>query len=280
MKIRKAVVIATDSSRLFIPAEMMPLIDRPIIQYVIDEISLAGIEEVLIVLGDNSESLIKYFEINGNFDHDTSSMSLKSAMVYFTKYQYIHDYAGAILSAKRFVGEEPFALLNGTQLYVNQSEPVIKQAVDAYQYLNHSILVFQESSNPLELVEATPADEDYYDIKKVSLRSADDNCTDKLNSEGQYNLCGRSVLRPEIFSYLEHFHNRTEGKKSFIDAMNKMLGDQKFYGLRIDGGKYDLSTKSGYIKSVIDLALDRYDLKDEIEKHIGEKMSMNAGIST
>lgn len=280
MKIKKAVVIATDSSRLFIPAEMMPLIDRPIIQYVIDEISQAGIEEVLIVLGDNSESLIKYFEINGNFDHDTSSMALKSAMVYFTKYQYIHDYAGAILSAKRFVGDEPFALLNGTQLYVNQTEPAIKQAVDAYQYLNHSILVMQETANPVEAVEAVLADEDYYDIKQVSLRSPDDNCKDQLTSEGQLSLCGRSVLRPEIFSYLEHYHDKTEGRSTFIEAMNKMLKDQKFYGIRIDGGKYDLSTKSGYIKSVIDLALDRYDLKEEIEKHIGEKMSMNAGIST
>lgn len=278
MKIKKAVVIATDSSRLFIPAEMMPLIDRPIIQYVIDEISKAGIEEVLIVLGDNSESLIKYFEINGNFDHDTSSMALKSAMVYFTKYQYIHDYAGAILSARRFVGEEPFALLNGTQFFVNQSEPVIKQAVDAFHYLNHSVLVIQKTNNPIEQVNAVKSEEDYYDIKGVCLRTPDENTTGGCSEYSNLHLCGRSVLRPEIFSYLEHFHNKAEGRKSFITALDQMLRDQKIFGLLIDSEKYDLSTKSGYIKSVIDLALDRYDLKDEIEKHIGEKLSVNTSV--
>lgn len=274
MKVKKAVVIATESGRLSIPTEMIPLIDKPIIQYVVDEISQAGIEEVLIVLGENSDALIKHFEMNGNYDHDTSSMALKSAMVYFTKYPSVNDYAGAILSAKRFVGEEAFALLNATQIFVNQGEPVIKQVVDAYKYLKHSVLAIQETNSPFETLKAQLGDEDYYTIHSVALKGAEPL------GENSLNLCGRAVLRPEIFSYLEHCHNSSNlnGRQGFIDAMDKMMGDQKFYGILIPGEKYDLSTKTGYIKSVIDLALDHSEFKEEIERHIGERMSSSVSV--
>lgn len=267
MNIKKAVVIATESGQSSIPTEMMPLIDKPIIQYVIDEISEAGIKEVLIILGENSDTLMRLFEKSGQYDHDTSSISLNTATVYFSKHSAGQDYASAILSARRFVGEEPFALLNGTEIFTNQTEPAIKQVINAYRYLRHSVLGLRESGDQREVVRAKLGDEDYYTIQDIHTTN-----TKALTDKNLY-LCGRAVFRPEIFSYLEYFQNIDTGRKGFIQAVDKMLKDQKVYGILIPGGKHDLSTQAGYIKSIIDLALDHNDFKDEIGRHIGQRMN-------
>jgi UTP--glucose-1-phosphate uridylyltransferase len=268
MNIKKAVVIATESGQGSIPTEMMPLIDKPIIQYVIDEISEAGIKEVLIVLGENSDSLMKLFEKSGQYDPKTSSVSINKATVYFSKQAAGQDYASAILSARRFVGEEPFALLNGTEIFTNQVEPAIKQVLNAYRYLRHSVVGLQKNGTTKEVVEAKIDDEDFYSIQSVHL-----NNTHVPKDKALY-LCGRAVFRPEIFSYLEYYQNKDCGRSGFIEAVDKMLKDQKVYGIAIPGEKYDLSTQAGYIKSIIDLALDHNDFKEEIEKHIGERMNV------
>lgn len=256
MKIRKAVVIATETNRSNMAVEMMPLIDKPLIEYVMEEIEGSGIEEVLIILGENSDALIQHFKAGCN----------KRPMVYFTRVASVTDYAEAVLCSKSFVGNEPFVLVNGAQVFMNQSEPVTKQLLEAYKYLKHSVLAMQQKGQIFELIDAAHEEEDFYSISGISLESKG------VESSGAYNFCGRSVLRADIFDYLSTVEERTFGYHDFTSALNRMMKDQRFYGVLIKGEQYDLTTHSGYIKSMIDLALERSDLKHEIERHIGERM--------
>lgn len=256
MQIRKAVIITTESEKSNVQMEMMPLIDRPLFQYVIDEIEQSGIEEVLVVVGKNSDTLINHFK-----NHTQSRVT-----IYFMRIENLTNYAEAILSAKYFVGNEPFVLLNSTQVFTNQTEPVTKQIIEAYKYLKHSVLAMQEKSSIFEVIEAQLDEEEYYSINRIHLEACPhENAT-------HMNFCGRSVLRPDIFNYLEGKSEKGKGYYNFIEALDLMMADQKFYGVLIKGEPYDLMKHSGYIKCMIDLALDRSDLRGEIEKHIGERV--------
>jgi UTP--glucose-1-phosphate uridylyltransferase len=261
MKVKKAVVIANELNRV----EMIPLIDKPIIRLVIEEVVNAGIKEILIVLGENRDDIVKHFEDQSTYDYETSSLFMGDATIYFTKCirkteEIKTHFKDALLCSRRFVGDDPFLLLSSNHIFINEKELISRQIIEGYEYLKNSVIALASGTLSDTNLEMEDEDDGHYLIKSLAFLDS--------KRKTEFSLGGRYALRPEIFIYLE----RSEG---FVDALDSMSKDIKIYGLKMDQKNYDMATKSDYVKSIIDLAMERNDLKDEIKKHMSNHLSIS-----
>ena len=283
-KVRKAVIPAAGLGTRFLPAtkalakEMLPIVDIPTIQYIIEEAVASGIEEVLVITNSNKHAMENHFDVNYELEERLKASGKDKqvklirdianlANIYYIRQKEPKGLGHAILCAKTFIGEEPFAVLLGDDVVVNKnSKPALKQLIDAYEQTKSSVVGVQ-----------TVAKEDVckYGIVELDRMHSHEGRLVKLSSmvekpeidksPSQMAVLGRYVLTPEIFELLETQESGAGG-----EAIKRLMDRQAVYAYDFEGVRYDVGDKFGFIKATIDFALDRDELHNQVLEYIKE----------
>lgn len=283
-KVRKAVIPAAGFGTRFLPAtkslpkEMLSIIDKPTLQFVVEEAVKAGITDILIILSKNKESIINHFDRNYELEEHLKNKrknkeinELKKldnlANIFYTRQDSPKGLGHAISLAESFVGDEPFAVLLGDDVVIGET-PAIGQLIDAYDKYQTTILGIQkvedEDVNKYGIMDGEKIDEDVFSISKMiekpKLREAPTNLA----------ILGRYVITPKIFEILKTQKPGVGNEIQLTDALFNLSKFEKVHGKVFVGDRYDVGSKIGFIKATIDRALNTEEFRDETLKYLKE----------
>ena len=280
-KIRKAIIPAAGLGTRFLPAtkaqpkEMLPIVDKPAIQFIIEEAMDSGIEEILIITGRNKRSIEDHFDRSielemqlksqGKYDLMKMIERISDIQVHFIRQKEAKGLGHAVLCAKQFVGNEPFAVLLGDDL-VDAKVPCLSQLIDVYNDFGGSVLGVQRvpqdrvSSygivNPEEIKPNVWKAVDL--IEKPSIDEAPSNLA----------VLGRYVLEPEIFEILEHTEPGRGGEIQLTDAIRELAKKKPVYAYNFFGRRYDIGDKEGFLEATVEQALKQPELRDRFMAYL------------
>jgi len=276
--IRKAVFPAAGLGTRFLPAtkaqpkEMLPVVDKPIIQYGVEEAVAAGIDQIIVVTGRDKRAIVDHFDISFELEHylkdrgKTRELQVVRKISDMVDITYIHQkeplgLGHAVLMAKDVVGNEPFAVFLADDIIRSQT-PVIKQMMDVYAQHQVSVLALQR---------VEPEQVSRYGVVKVAksdgrIHEVVDTVEKPEPSKAPSNLAilGRYLLKPSIFGILETTHEGVGGEIQLTDALRAMAQQEKMLGLEFEGTYFDVGTVSGFLKTSIAFALERPGLREEL----------------
>lgn len=284
MRVRKAVIPAAGLGTRFLPAtkampkEMLPIVDKPTIQFIVEEAKKSGIEDILIVTGKNKRSIEDHFDSNPELEQDlektgkdkllklTQDITNLGVNLYFTRQPHPAGLGDAILRARSFVGDEPFAVMLGDDL-MNDKEPLTKQLIDRYDQTHASTIavmpVPHEEVSKYGVIE--PADE--IEPGLINVKSfVEKPPVDKAPSD--YAIIGRYLLTPEIFDILANTKPGRGGEVQLTDAIDTMNKTQRVFAHVFKGERHDVGNKEGYLETSIEYGLTHPETKDELRKYI------------
>lgn len=276
MKIKKAVIPAAGLGTRFLPAtkaqpkEMLPIVDKPTIQYIVEEAIQAGIESILIITGRGKRNIEDHFDKSYELEAElkrkgnTSMLSLVEDIsqlinVFYVRQKEAKGLGHAIGCARDFVGNEPFAVLLGDDVVVSE-RPAIGQLMEVYEVNNASVLGVQQIDR---------ADVNKYGIIDPSngigggrLHGVKDLVEKPLIDEAPSNLAilGRYIITPEIFDILAVQQPGKGGEIQLTDALKSLMNTQDMYAYEFEGKRYDVGDKLGFLKATVEFALNRSDL--------------------
>ena len=287
-KIRKAVIPAAGYGTRFLPVtkavakEMLPIIDTPTIEYIVREAMESGIEDIIIIVSSNKNSIMDYFDNNFELESQLKAkgkmkeleqiLDLPSKInIHFIRQHEQLGLGHAVLTAKTFIGDEPFAVLLGDDVYVGNKKPALAQLIDAYEKTGSSILGTLEVSDenvskygicdPEKTLEKGLCKLNGV-VEKPALKDAPSHSA----------IGGRYILDSKIFKYLETQSKGAGNEIQLTDAILRMMGEKDVYSLDIDGRRYDIGSKLGFIEATIDFALKRDDLADSVKNMLSSKL--------
>ncbi len=280
-KIRKAIIPAAGLGTRFLPAtkaqpkEMLPIVDKPAIQFIIEEAIASGIEEILIITGRNKRSIEDHFDrslelemqlkAQGKYDQLKMIEEISDVTIHFIRQKEALGLGHAVLCAKQFVGYEPFAVMLGDDL-VDAEVPCLSQLIDVYNDLGGSVLGVQEV--PAETVSnygiVTPR------AVKPNIWQAIDliEKPDAAEAPSRLAVLGRYILDPEIFSILEKTKPGRGGEIQLTDAIRVLAGQQAVYAYNFFGRRYDIGDKEGFLEATVEQALKRPELRDRFLQYL------------
>ncbi|WP_239615925.1 UTP--glucose-1-phosphate uridylyltransferase GalU [Cohnella mopanensis] len=289
MRIRKAIIPAAGMGTRFLPAtkampkEMLPIIDKPGIQYIVEEAVAAGIEDILIVTGKGKRAIEDHFDSSYELEQSLlhkGKLDLLSEVqkpsdlidIHYIRQKEPRGLGHAIWCARKFIGNEPFAVLLGDDI-IQSDVPCLKQMMDVYDEVQGSVLaVKQVPDNEVSrygIVDPDPIGGNGDRILKVrgvvekpAIGRAPSNVA----------IIGRYILTPAIFDILETQDIGAGGEIQLTDAIYRLMRDESVFAYMFEGKRYDTGEKLGYLKTIIDFALERPDLKDEVRAYLEEKL--------
>lgn len=286
-KIKKAVIPAGGLGIRFLPAtkaqpkEMLPIVDKPALQYIVEEAVNSGIEEILIVTGKNKnaiedhfdKSVLLEFELKNRNDIKNLEKIQKisdMATIYYVRQKEPKGIADAISCAKSFVEEdEYFAILLGDDI-IDSKTPCLKQLIDVHSRYGTSIIGVQdvnekEISN-YGVIKPLEVEDGVYKVKSL---------VEKPSSKAPSNkgIMGRYIVSSKVFEVIETQLKESNNENNFTDTLNDLLKEHSVYACDIEGRKYDLGSKLDYLEANIDFALKRDELRDGLLKIIKNKVS-------
>lgn len=286
MKVRKAIIPAAGlGTRLLpntksIPKEMLPLVDKPVIQYIVEEAVSAGIEEILIITNRGKSPIEDYFDYSPDLEErlirdgkqdeaDTVRAVADMADVFFLRQKETKGLGHAVWRAKSFVGDEPFAILLGDDIMLSET-PVLKQLVDAAEANSCSAIAIREF----------PGEE----ICKYSSVKLEEKLSDRVYRIGDMNekptmaerlsnyaIMGRYVLTPAIFDILEQTPPGRNNEIQLTDGMRQLCHVEPMCAVDFEGKRYDTGNLKGYLESIIDFALKNEEAGDWLRQFIIDK---------
>lgn len=283
-KIRKAVIPAAGFGTRFLPEtkampkEMLPIVDKPTIQYIVEEIKASGIEQILIISGhakraiedhfDSSPELEQHLYESGKMDLLKEVRQVASVKIHYTRQQYMRGLGDAILCAKEFMDGEPFGVILGDDVVYNGSgEPALKQLISQYDKTGGTIigcqLVRPEQVSSYGIINGTPTENP--DLLKVK------NMIEKPSIEeapSRFAALGRYVITPEVFKILEQTKPGKGGEIQLTDALRVMAKNGNVYAYNFKGKRYDTRNKLGYLKATVEFALRRDDIGPEFRQYL------------
>lgn len=283
-KIRKAVIPAAGFGTRFLPEtkampkEMLPIVDKPTIQYIVEEIKASGIEQILIISGhakraiedhfDSSPELEQHLYESGKMDLLKEVRQVASVKIHYTRQQYMRGLGDAILCAKEFMDGEPFGVILGDDVVYNGSgEPALKQLISQYDKTGGTIigcqLVRPEQVSSYGIINGTPTENP--DLLKVK------NMIEKPSIEeapSRFAALGRYVITPEVFKILEQTEPGKGGEIQLTDALRVMAKNGNVYAYNFKGKRYDTGNKLGYLKATVEFALRRDDIGPEFRQYL------------
>ena len=284
MKVKKAVIPAAGFGTRFLPAtkavpkEMLPIIDKPTIQYIAEEAVNAGIEELLIIVSRSKDAIInhfdKAFELETILERDGKEEMLRAIRevtdklnVCFVRQQEQKGLGHAVLCAKTFVGNEPFAVMLGDDVVVSE-KPCIGQLMEQYDKYGSSVLGVQkvgmEHVSKYGIVDCEHIEGRMYKLKgMVEKPKMEDAPSDVA-------VLGRYVITPGIFECLERTPKGAGGEIQLTDALVLLSEKEDIYAYDFEGKRYDIGNKQGFLQATVDFALSRPDLKDDFAKYLKE----------
>ena len=290
-KIRTAVIPAAGLGTRFLPAtkaqpkEMLPIVDKPCIQYIIEEAIDSGIEDILIITGRNKRAIEDHFDraveleltlkAQGKYDLLGLVQELSRVTIHYVRQKEPKGLGHAVLCAKHFVGDEPFAVLLGDDI-MDAEVPVLKQLMDVYEDCEGSVLGVQEV--PKDRVSS------YGVVKPVAVKErlwrADDLVEKPSVEEAPSRLAvlGRYIISPEIFGILEKTEPGRGGEIQLTDALKKLSEREPVYAYEFEGRRYVVGDKQGYLEATVDFALKRPDLREPFLRYLLKTVGKETGL--
>ena len=289
MKVRKAVIPAAGLGTRFLPAtkampkEMLPIVDKPTIQYIIEEAVASGIEDILIITGRNKRAIEDHFDRSIELElalqeHHKENMlkmvqSISNINLHSIRQKEAKGLGHAILCAKQFIGDEPFAVLLGDDV-VDAKVPCLQQLIQAYEETGASILGVQEV--PKEKVSSygvvaseTTDKENTWLVKDMIEKPAIEEAPSQLA------VLGRYIINPEIFEILENVKPGKGDEIQLTDALKILAKQQPMYAYCFQGRRYDLGDKQGFFEATVEFALKRDELRDGLLEYLKDIVKKN-----
>ncbi len=291
MTVKKAVFPVAGLGTRFLPAtksspkEMLSLIDKPLVQYVVEEAVAAGIEQILFVTGRGKRAIEDHFDISFELEsilrekgkddivkevRDIAEM----VSIFYVRQKQALGLGHAILCAREFVGNEPFAVLLGDDI-IDAERPCLGQLLDVFQKYRGSVMALEqvpmENISAYGCVRANSISDRVYEITDLVEKPKREDAPSDLA------IIGRYVLTPEIFPILEKQEPGKGGEIQLTDAILKLSKQQTIYGCQFEGTRYDCGDKLGFLKATIDMALKREDLGKDLEEFLRTRLECPVG---
>ena len=278
-KVRKAVFPAAGLGTRFLPAtkaqpkEMLPLVDKPLIQYGVEEAMHSGIQNIIIVTGRGKSSIEDHFDVSFELEHLLESkqkgdmLSMVRGISDMIDVSYVRQKEAlglghAVLRAKELVGSEPFSVVLSDDIIASET-PCIRQLLDVYEYYGASVLALMEvpsdQISAYGVVDAEMVSDNGRENRLYRIR----NMVEKprpADAPSNLAIIGRYILTPEIFQCIESIEPGSGGEIQLTDALKYMLRNRPIYGLKFEGKRYDAGDKLGFLKATVEFALNRHDL--------------------
>ena len=282
--VRKAIFPVAGFGTRFLPAtkavpkEMLPVVDRPLIQYAVDEARAAGIEQMIFVTGRNKYAIEDYFDSafeietelaaknKASFLDILSKTRLAPGKAAFVRQQQMLGLGHAVGCARDLVGDEPFAVLLPDELLWNPGSPCLQQMAATYQAKGGNVIavveVPEDHTHRYGIVDPGTTEGAITEVKRMIEKPAAGTAPSRLACVGRY------ILQPEIFDLLDKGERGAGGEIQLTDAMAKLIGVQPFHALTFDGDRHDCGDNAGFIQANIALALERPEIADSIRAFI------------
>jgi UTP--glucose-1-phosphate uridylyltransferase len=286
MKVKKAVFPVAGLGTRFLPAtksspkEMLPLIDKPLVQYVVEEAVASGIEQILFVTGRGKRSIEDHFDISFELeahlydkgkDRELSRVREIAEMVdiFYVRQRQALGLGHAILCAKEFIGNEPFAVLLGDDI-IDSERPCLKQLLDVFDEKKGSVLALEkvpmENISSYGCVKADALSDKVFDVLDMVEKPKREEAPSDMA------IIGRYVLTPRIFGILEQQEPGKGGEIQLTDAILTLSKEQKVYGCLFDGLRHDCGDKLGFLKATVDMALKREEFSTEFGDYLRNRL--------
>ncbi|HDD6203812.1 UTP--glucose-1-phosphate uridylyltransferase GalU [Staphylococcus aureus] len=281
-KIKKAIIPAAGLGTRFLPAtkampkEMLPILDKPTIQYIVEEAARAGIEDIIIVTGRHKRAIEDHFDSQKELEMvlkekgksellEKVQYSTELANIFYVRQKEQKGLGHAISSARQFIGNEPFAVLLGDDI-VESEVPAVKQLIDVYEETGHSVIGVQEvpeaDTHRYGIIDPLTKNGRQYEVKKFVEKPAQGTAPSNLA------IMGRYVLTPEIFDYLKTQKEGAGNEIQLTDAIERMNNDNQVYAYDFEGERYDVGEKLGFVKTTIEYALKDDNMREELTRFI------------
>jgi len=281
-KIRKAVFPAAGLGTRFLPAtkaspkEMLPLVDKPLIQYVVEEAVESGIESIIIVTGRDKSAIEDHFDISFELEHllrergkEENLKAIRAisdmARVSYVRQREALGLGHAVLQAKDLVGDEPFAVMLSDDI-VDAEVPALRQLIDVYEKFDAPVIgtmqVAGEAISRFGALDVDEIEDGVYKIKDMIEKPKFAEAPSDLA------IIGRYVLTPDIFAELEQTTPGAGGEIQITDAMRALLKKRPFYAVRFKGTRHDAGDKLGFLIATVEFALKRSDLAEEFKDYL------------
>ncbi|MEI5907385.1 UTP--glucose-1-phosphate uridylyltransferase GalU [Bacillus spongiae] len=277
-KIRKAIIPAAGLGTRFLPAtkampkEMLPIVDKPTIQYIVEEAIDSGIEDIIIVTGKGKRAIEDHFDVAPDLERNLvkkGKIDLLEEVQYSSNLANIHyirqkepmGLGHAVWCARNFIGDEPFAVLLGDDIVVSDT-PCLKQLLQQYDDTGSPIIgvqtVEENQTHRYGIIDPLKKKGKRYQINHFVEKPAPGTSPSNLA------IIGRYLLTPEIFALLEKQQTGVSGEIQLTDALQKLNEKQSVYAYEFTGERYDVGEKIGFVKTTIDFALQHEEIKEEV----------------
>ncbi|MBX7061636.1 MAG: UTP--glucose-1-phosphate uridylyltransferase GalU [Pyrinomonadaceae bacterium] len=281
-KIRKAVFPAAGLGTRFLPAtkaspkEMLPLVDKPLIQYSVEEAVAAGVESLLIITGRDKTAIENHFDISFELEEllkDKNKADLFDqvraisdiARISYTRQKQALGLGHAIYQAKDFVGDEPFAALLADDV-IDAERPALAQMIDVYEKFDAPVIatmqVEGEAISRFGVIDADEVEPGVFRIRGMVEKPRYEDAPSDLA------IVGRYIFTPDIFEAIEQTKPGAGGEIQITDAMVRLLEKRPFYAVRLEGTRHDAGDKLGFLIATVEYALKRDDLGDDFRKYL------------
>jgi UTP--glucose-1-phosphate uridylyltransferase len=290
MTIKKAIIPAAGLGTRFLPAtkaqpkEMLPIVDKPTIQYIVEEAIDSGIEDILIITGRNKRAIEDHFDKSVELEMEleqrnkTELLNLVRKVSNMANITYIRQkepkgLGDAIYCGKNFIAGEPFAVLLGDDIVDSQTKPCLKQLMDVYDEYKTTILGIKEvpkgEVNKYGIVSGMYIEDGVYKVKDLIEKPTPEEAPSNVA------ILGRYIITPEIFKVLEHTAPGAGGEIQLTDALRELAKKEAMYAYNFEGKVYDVGDKLGFLQATVEFALKRKKLGTEFRKYLkgiaGEK---------
>jgi UTP--glucose-1-phosphate uridylyltransferase len=280
----KAVIPAAGMGTRLLPAtkaqpkEMLPVVDKPTIQYVVEEAVDSGVTDIIVITGRGKRSIEDHFDRSLELEHRLEASGddaelrdiqriASMADIFYIRQKEQLGLGHAILCAKKHIGKEPFAVMLGDDIVVNE-RPCLSQLLEVHERTKSSVVAVESVPKSLVsrygVIAGEKQDEGLYRITDLIEKPSPENAPSDLA------IIGRYVFEPQIFDYLERIGPGANGEYQLTDAMRMLCAERKLHGLKFTGRRFDIGGKADWIRATVELALEREDLASELKSSLGQ----------
>ena len=285
MKVRKAIIPAAGLGTRFLPAtkaqpkEMLPIVDKPTIQYIIEEAVASGIEEILIITGRNKKSIEDHFDKSVELEMELEKAGKQEMLdlvrgisdmvdIHYIRQKEPRGLGHAIHCAKSFVGNEPFAVMLGDDV-VDSEVPCLKQLIDCFNEYKTTIVGVQtvapENVDKYGIVDGIHIEDRVYKVKRLVEKPAIEE------SPSNVAILGRYIITPQIFEILENTKPGKGNEIQLTDALESLIRNEAMYAYDFEGRRYDVGDKLGFLQATVEFALKREELREDFIEYLNTK---------
>lgn len=281
-RVRKAIIPAAGLGTRFLPAtkampkEMLPIVDKPTIQYIVEEAVAAGIEDIIIVTGKGKRAIEDHFDVASDLERnliekekydilDKVQYSTNLADIHYIRQKEPKGLGHAVWCARNFIGNEPFAVLLGDDI-VQSDTPCLKQLINQYEETFSSVIgvqtVADNETHRYGIIDPSTQEGRLYQVNNFVEKPKSGTAPSNLA------IMGRYILTPEIFMFLDRQEKGAGGEIQLTDAIQKLNQIQRVFAYDFEGTRYDVGEKFGFVKTTLEFALQHEDLHDEMVDYL------------